>query len=208
MQGSVGLASDHHTSSEMQGVITPAGQEASESALVNREAAELDSSGKGNTNSKEMEEDDESRGDPDLGDFSEDCSENDEYAEFKWLENMDGVVTCAERSLDGVAQKQVGSCEGKLIRRDKIRAAFYHEMEGPSRETSLLAFDLFDRYGRLKNEIKDHAIRKGSGVWHKELDNDDILLTEEVKVDKKYRGRGLGKKVVGALLEKAREKTG
>jgi GNAT superfamily N-acetyltransferase len=81
-------------------------------------------------------------------------------------------------------------------------------MEEPSRETSLLAFDLFDRYGRLRSEFKDHPIRKGSGVWSKELDTGDILLIEEIKIDKAYRRRGLGKKVVGAMLEKAREKTG
>jgi hypothetical protein len=83
-----------------------------------------------------------------------------------------------------------------------------HSLGKPSRETSLLAFDLFDRYGRLRSEFKDHPIRKGSGVWSKELDTGDILLIEEIKIDKAYGRRGLGKKIMGAMLEKAREKTG
>lgn len=192
----------------MQGVTAPAGQGASGSALIDREAVELDSSGEEDTNSEEMEEDDDSGGDSDFGESDEDRSEFDEFAEFKWLEVMDGVVTCIERSSDGAADKRVGYCEGKLIRRNQIRAVFYHEMEEPSRETSLLAFDLFDRYGRLRSEFKDHPIRKGSGVWSKELDTGDILLIEEIKIDKAYRRRGLGKKVMEAMLEKAREKTG
>ncbi len=162
----------------------------------------MDSSGEADTNSEELEEDDESGGDSDSRDVDEDCSEFDEFAEFEWLEVMDGVVTCTERSSDGAAQKRVGYCQGKLIRRRQIRATFYHEMEEPSTETSLLAFDLFDRYGRLRSEIKDHTVRKGSGVWNEELDSGDILLIEEVKIDKEYRRRGLGKKMVGAMLEK------
>jgi GNAT superfamily N-acetyltransferase len=207
MQEPVRPPSDHDASNGMRGVITPAGQGTSNSALIDREAVELDSSGEEDTNSEEMEEDDDSGGDSDFGESDEDRSELDEFAEFKWLEVMDGVVTCIERSSDGAAEKQVGYCQGKLIRRNQIRAVFYHEMEEPSRETSLLAFDLFDRYGRLRSEFKDHPIRKGSGVWSKELDTGDILLIEEIKIDKAYRRRGLGKKVVGAMLEKAREKT-
>lgn len=208
MQESVRPPSDNDASNEMQRVITPAGQGAGNSALIDREAVELDSSGEEDTNSEEMEDDDDSRGDSDFGESDEGRSEFDEFAEFKWLEVMDGVVTCIERSSDGAAEKRVGYCEGKLIRRDQIRAVFYHEMEEPSRETSLLAFDLFDRYGRLRSEFKDHPIRKGSGVWSNELDTGDILLIEEIKIDKAYRRRSLGKKVVGAMLEKAREKTG
>jgi len=200
--------SDHDASNEMQGGITPAGQGASNSALIDREAVELDSSGEEGTKSEEMEEDDDSGGDSDFEESDEDRSEFDEFAEFKWLEVMDGVVTCIDRSSDGAAEKKAGYCEGKLIRRNRIRSTFYHEMEEPSRETSLLAFDLFDRYGRLRSEFKDHTIRKGSGVWGKELDTGDILLIEEIKIGKAYQRRGLGKKAMRAMLEKARQKTG
>src|SRR5438876_282420 len=80
-------------------------------------------------------------------------------------------------------------------------------MEEPSRETSLLAFELFDRYGSLRTEIKEHPVRKGSGIWNKEFDTGDILLIEYLKIDEEYRKCGLGKKVVTAMLGKTREKT-
>ncbi|KAI1740243.1 hypothetical protein F4680DRAFT_465702 [Xylaria scruposa] len=51
-------------------------------------------------------------------------------------------------------------------------------MDDLSRETSVLSFELFDRYGRLNREYCEHDIRKGSG--------------------------GVGTKLVSALLDKAR----
>jgi len=80
-------------------------------------------------------------------------------------------------------------------------------MEEPNIETASFAFDLFDRYGRLRNELKTHPVRKGSGKWNEELDNGDLLLLEKVEVDAEYRKRGLGKMMVEALLEKARQKS-
>jgi GNAT superfamily N-acetyltransferase len=80
-------------------------------------------------------------------------------------------------------------------------------MEQPSQEACLLAFDIMDRYGRLKPEFKARPIKKGSGIWSSELDNDDILLIESLKVDKQYRRLGQASKLVKAMLEKTREKT-
>ncbi|KIW97701.1 uncharacterized protein Z519_01285 [Cladophialophora bantiana CBS 173.52] len=81
------------------------------------------------------------------------------------------------------------------------------EMEPPSRETSMLAFNLFDRYGRLRSEFKTHPVMKGTGVWGQELDHGDILLIEEVFVNKDYRRQGLGRRMIESLLTRAREKT-
>ncbi|ERF74444.1 hypothetical protein EPUS_03882 [Endocarpon pusillum Z07020] len=134
-------------------------------------------------------------------------SSDDEFAEFEWLEPLDGTVTYTGGTADVSHHKQIGHCVGKLIRRSKIRSIFYHEMEEPSRETCLLAFDLFDRYGCLKPEYKNHSIRKGSGIWKEELDDGDILLIEKIKIDEEYRRRGLGNRVVTAMLQKTREKT-
>ena len=180
----------------------------------------------GDANSEQTESgpaDDESMGYDDLlsddefseapGDddpFSQEWAENssnDEFAEFEWLEPLDGIVTYTGGCADATRHKQIGSCVGKLIRRDRIRHIFYHEMEEPSAETSLLAFDLFDRYGCLKPEYKNHPIRKGSGIWKEELDGGDILLIENFMIDEEYRRRGLGKRVVTELLDKVKEKT-
>jgi GNAT superfamily N-acetyltransferase len=134
-------------------------------------------------------------------------SEYDEFAEFEWLEVMDGFVSHTRGSPDPTEHKQIGFCDGKLIRREKIRDVFYSSMEEPSEETCLLAFDLFDRYGRLRPEFKKHPVRKGSGVWNEELDVGDILLIEFLMIDEGYRRQGLGKKVVTAMLETAKTKT-
>lgn len=102
---------------------------------------------------------------------------------------------------------RVGDCNAKLIRRSRIRDTFYDVMDEPSTETSQLAFNLFDRYGRLRREFKEHEIKKGSGIWQDELDFGDLLLIETLKVEKLYRRRGLGRKLVNALLETARLKS-
>ena len=130
-------------------------------------------------------------------------SEYDEFAEFRWLEQMDGEVTLKERN----GSAQIGYCKCKLIRRARMRHVFYDEMEEPSCETSSLAFDIFDRYGRLRKEFKTHPIKRGTGLWQHELDNGDLLLFEELKIDKRYRRRGLGKRLVAAVLEKTCEKS-
>ncbi len=119
---------------------------------------------------EEMEEDEESEGDSSFGAEDSDRSEYDEFAGLKWLEEMEGLVTCNGGSSGVATRKQIGYCEAKLIRRSQIRATFYDDMDEPSRDTSLVAFELFDRYGRLRTEIKEHPIRKGSGMWNKDFD--------------------------------------
>jgi ribosomal protein S18 acetylase RimI-like enzyme len=180
-------------------------EEATRAAAAGQNEMNLDSSG--------SEETDDAYH---VGEFGDDStqgtddsnrSEYDEFAEFKWLEEIEGFVTCPGGSSNDASPEQVGYCEGKLIRRSQMCATFYDDMEEPSRDTSMLAFELFDRYGRLKNEFKEHPIRKGSGVWNKELDSGDILLIEYLHIHKQYRHRGLGKKVVTAMLERTREKT-
>lgn len=104
------------------------------------------------------------------------------------------------------AERGIGSCEAKLIRRSMMRESFWLEMEEPTQETHDLAFDLFDRYGRLNPGFHNHVVNKGSGVWGNELDHGDLLLFEELKVGTAYRRRGIGTKLVTAILEKTRKK--
>lgn len=87
-----------------------------------------------------------------------------------------------------------------------MRESFWEEMECPTQDTHDLAFELFDRYGRLNPEFYDHDVNKGSGVWGDELDHGDLLILEELKVDTAYRRRGIGTKLVNAILEKTRKK--
>jgi GNAT superfamily N-acetyltransferase len=88
-----------------------------------------------------------------------------------------------------------------------IRAKFRFAMEQPTEETCCLAFDLFDRYGRLKPEFKGHPVKKGSGIWNTELDDGDIFLIESLRIDRQYRRLGQGSTLVRAMLEKVTDKT-
>ena len=132
-------------------------------------------------------------------------SENDEFDSFRWLEQIDGRVLLTDPSSQ--SGQRIGNCDCKLIRRSSITPSFYDDMEEPTEGTSDLAFDVFDRYGRLRKEFKEHAIKRGTGIWQDELDEGDLLLFERLSIDKPYRRRGLGQKLVHALIEKTRPKS-
>ncbi|KAB8257968.1 hypothetical protein BDV32DRAFT_139951 [Aspergillus pseudonomiae] len=137
--------------------------------------------------------------------FTSHFSENDIFAEFEWLEQIDGLLIDQDTFNSG--EKQVGYCDGKLIRCEDIRANFRSAMEEPTQETCFLSFDLLDRYGRLKPEFKYHPVKKGSGVWSAGLDDGDIFLIETLEIDKQYRQLGQVSRLVRAMLERVREKT-
>jgi len=131
-------------------------------------------------------------------------SSNDLYAEFHWLEAIDGFVSHTSSTS---SPRHIGRCHAKLIRRNKVSRDFHAAMGEPSEETSSLAFDLFDRYARLKQELIEHPIKKGSGVWGKELNSGDILLIELLSIEKYFRGHGHGRRLVEKLLDEVRQKT-
>ncbi|KAI1258834.1 hypothetical protein F5Y18DRAFT_324274 [Xylariaceae sp. FL1019] len=142
------------------------------------------------------------------GDISsdEDDSNMDEYDEFDWLEAINGRIRSRQGTM-GTEHDPVGSCTSTLIRRNKIQNIFYHEIEGPSQETSAMGFALFDRYGRLKPALKKNAVKQGSGIWGDELDVGDIHLIDQVHIDKQHRRKGLGKKLVEAVLDRGQAKS-
>lgn len=158
---------------------------------------------------------DEERGVSD-SDESE-CDEEDEdslnanhqeFQEFDWLEPLNGTVSLAPPDDSKLEHKHAGRGFGELIRRERMRYAFYDQLEQPSEDTSRLAFELFDRYGRLREEFKSHQVKKGSGIWGSELDIGDLLLIEKVYVEPEYRRQGLAQKLVKAMMEEARKKCG
>jgi len=87
-----------------------------------------------------------------------------------------------------------------------MRESFWLKMEVPLQETHDLAFDLFDRYGRLDREFYEHDFRKGTGVWGNELNRGDLLLFETLKVHADYRRCDIGTNLVKAILAKTRKK--
>jgi len=98
----------------------------------------------------------------------------------------------------------IGGGYGRYVRRNRIRHKFWCNMEEPSEHLSDVTFRLFDRYGRLNKELKDHEIRKGTGAWGSELDHGDLFIIEEVWVDKLWRSKKIGKTIVTYLLGKSR----
>ncbi|KAK5242731.1 hypothetical protein LTS06_011324, partial [Exophiala xenobiotica] len=72
----------------------------------------------------------------------EERSEFDPDFEFKWLEPIDVQVLSTTSLAQCGKPMGVAYCHAKLIRRNQMRDDFYGEMEPPSRETSMLAFDL------------------------------------------------------------------
>ncbi|RPA80535.1 hypothetical protein BJ508DRAFT_196110, partial [Ascobolus immersus RN42] len=90
-----------------------------------------------------------------------------------------------------------------LVKRDVIRSTFWEDMAPASPILEQLAFEVFERYGTLKEEIVHHPVRKGSQVWEHELDEGSFLVLEQMWVDEHYRRSGIGNWMVRCMLQKA-----
>ena len=89
------------------------------------------------------------------------------------------VFTAAtkEKRLDGVSAGTSGETGFGTVSGD---------MEEPCQELSLIAFEMFNRYGRLRKELKDAPIQKGTGVWGSELDLGSFFVIEDLLIDKEW----------------------
>lgn len=67
-------------------------------------------------------------------------------------------------------------------------------------DTSKLAFDIFDRYGLLKQGLIDHCVTKGSGAWSEEIGLGNLLLIQAMLIDKDKRWLGIGKRLIARTL--------
>jgi GNAT superfamily N-acetyltransferase len=121
--------------------------------------------------------------------------DGDEEEFDDWMETI--LVRCI---YDG---REIGRGLGRYVQRDQIRDCFWDKMNTPSEGLSSVAFELFDRYGRLKREFRDHEIRRGTGAWGRELDLGPIFVVEHVCVDRDWRRKGIGKTIVTSLMNKA-----
>lgn len=120
----------------------------------------------------------------------------DDEEEFKgWMDTIH--VHC---SSDG---KEIGNAFGRFVHRDRIRPHFWRHMEEPCQELSSIAFELFDRYGRLNRELINHTVRKGTGCWGSEVDLGPIFIIEHIRIERTWRRKGVGKKMIEALITKA-----
>ncbi|RDL35002.1 uncharacterized protein BP5553_06933 [Venustampulla echinocandica] len=104
-------------------------------------------------------------------------------------------------SYDG---KEIGRGFGRYVKRGWIRSNFWRDMGKPCQELSTVAFETFDRYGRLKQEFIDHIVRKGTGCWASELDRGSLFIIEYMHIERPFRRKGVGKILATSLIHKAR----
>jgi hypothetical protein len=92
---------------------------------------------------------------------------------------------------NGSADASVGFnlCLGYLIDRTRV-SDFYRQMKDYSPQTGQLAFTLFDRRGNLRQEYKEHIIKKGSGIWGSELDTGLLLLLDSTAINHSTQSHG------------------
>jgi hypothetical protein len=91
-----------------------------------------------------------------------------EYAPRQWLRTV--RVKCIQEG------NLVGRAMGRLIDRDLIKGHFWEYMQNTSPVVGSIVFEVFDRYGCLMKELKDHTIRKGTSPWGDELSHGPLFI--------------------------------
>ncbi|CAI6331670.1 unnamed protein product [Periconia digitata] len=166
----------------------------------------------------EVEQSVEPQGFPEAGDSDDEFLaypaamgevEVDDYDRAKklpWFKEIRSVVQTKQPTENG-GPSEVGSCVSALIQRDKIRMRFHSSIDMSTPESWTMGYALFDRYGRLKPVYKNHPFKSGSRIWGNELSTGDILLVDTLRVQREHCGKGLGQKLVKAVLDEARART-
>ncbi|MCJ1359484.1 MAG: hypothetical protein MMC33_009486, partial [Icmadophila ericetorum] len=126
----------------------------------------------------------------------EEDGEYDEFSSWRWLKAFHPKEIRDEKTIAGG--------RAFLIDREPIRDDFYTHMEEPVQELSDLAYELFDRFGRVKAEFIEHPCKKGTGIWGEELNRGMLLDFERISIDKNFRRQGIGKKLVMDLWAKVK----
>lgn len=127
--------------------------------------------------------------------------EDDEF--IPWMSTIHLHCTLEEGTA-GAGTKEIGRVFGRYVKRGYIRRTFWESMEEPCQELANIAFEVFDRYGRLQREFKDHIVRKGTGAWGDELDIGNLLIIEYMIVDREWRRKGLGRMMLDSIIKKSK----
>lgn len=130
---------------------------------------------------------------------NEEALGNDEGESPPWLKNYR-----AEEKRGG---RIVASCVAQSIDRRPITTKFYEEMGEESEDLAHLAFNLFDRWGCVKDDFLYHPVKKGTEAWWEELNRGKILLIQSLTVEENARRQGIGRKVVQDLWAKVKAQT-
>lgn len=76
----------------------------------------------------------------------------------------------------------VGEIRALQIHRNRCEGDLHEIMDEESRELIAFASTLFDKYGRLREELIKNECLKGTGVWWRELDEGILLYIFNVTV--------------------------
>lgn len=102
--------------------------------------------------------------------------------------------------------KVIGHAYGRLFHREYVRSDFWQEMDGVSQDMSDVGYAVFNRFGCLKEELKTHPVRKGTGSWGSELDYGPLLHFENVFLDREFRRLGLGTAMIKGIIRKVQQR--
>lgn len=110
-------------------------------------------------------------------------------------------ITCSYKN------RQAGYTTSRCISRPENKGNFLKSLTELGYDIEHMAIELFDRYGRLNRRFIKHVIQKGSGVFGAELDKGALILIQAILIpSKEYRRKGLGRGMMLALLERAKQR--
>jgi len=109
-----------------------------------------------------------------------------------WLKLVAGTATYKD--------EDVAQVFAQIVDRTDCRHRFHAEMSAPEPgDLGEFAWSLFDKRGNLRKELQCHDSHKGSGVWGEELNDGYLVLISFVRVDKKWRRKGIGRKLIQGI---------
>lgn len=79
---------------------------------------------------------------------------------------------------------KISKALGFIICREAIYLDFYKLMEPLYKGTICLALNLFDCFRWLREDIREHSLRKGSSMWKSKLNNSNLVLIEDIEVER------------------------
>ncbi|KAG6908196.1 hypothetical protein DXG01_005785 [Tephrocybe rancida] len=136
---------------------------------------------------------------PDVGFIREDCV-------FRFSEKpafSDRVVAYFELKVKYPSEKgntiaKLSACT--ITRRRCAKGRFLEAINGHSEELRQFTTTLYDKSGSVLPFLLEPGYRRGTGCWGSELNNGKIIYILELKVKQKFRGQGLGSRMLRKLV--------
>lgn len=129
---------------------------------------------------------------------------------FPWLE---ALVVYFRVTQNHPGRGSMGICTGTLLKREVIRPMFHSMIATAYYTTDMeyelfdLVFSLFDRFGRFKPAFQSHPLKRGSGVWGRELDLGNIVILDSMVIHPcSTSGSELAADMLRWFIEQARTK--